>query len=710
MAEASVDLLRQFYGLDDDEAPENPGDIDGKAFEPEPYFQRLVTSKTVSQLNTECNKIQNEIIQLDSRLQNMVYDNYTKFLQASETVHSMKDGLSSLSAQMKVLNSGLSKVSAKAAEIRKDLGPNREKIQEYVGISRLLERIEFISKLPSKLQAHVDHKNFESAVDIWLSAEKVLETQTHYESFGRIRTECIGIIQNIKTQVQVQMMNEETTSEENMNCVVILIKMQEPAKQLLPKLIEQRKKIDLKLIESVQRSENVFEVINSVNENIVNSCLDFIRSYQSTVLRYSDVLPDTGDREETMDKFLKGYRQDLFKQVTKLFTLEQVCKLNCEDFTKFVMMFSDIIGPIGLFQQKMSFTQWILQKYIISKFNTLVEATINMINTSNPTETIDETFNEVISHFKRESQHLVNDFEVLVRNQPDTKIQILNGATQLFDQLLKKFVAIDPRYALLTFGLTHHFGLKMIPFVFELVSRFDPQSPLLEMSKTLQNDAAITARKCLMLFINNKRKMLSQIIEQGMIATNWLEALTPHDVSTPICLVIEELTLIWGQLDRILGRVNDNASSHSSRSSRNVFSAYSGSVLSGSNVPSFHGLREDNIHQIDRLFATVNRLHLGKEADIECKSVISAIGMYALKTMLEFIRSTTFSCAGFNQMQVDAFFIYQALNEKIEDTALFNALIEELLSSATDRTVDPIPFKMVVLQTIYSRSDHNAKT
>lgn len=707
MSDSSIDLLRQFYGLDKGKVAD-PSDIDGNGFQAEPYFQNLIMKTSISNLNKECNKIEDEIKRLDGQLQNIINDNYTKFLLASETVKSMKDGLSSLSAQMEVLNSGLSKVSAQAAEIRKDLGPNREKIQEYVGISRLLERIEFISRLPSKLQAHVDKKNYKAAVDIWLSAEKILETQTHYESFVRIRNECLEIIKNIKAQVQVLMMSEEASSEEIINCVVILIELQQPADVLLSKLIEQRKKIDQKLFDSLPKMDNVFDLITSVHDIVAVSCMNFIREYQSQVLEFSEILPDAGDREEKMDKYLKKYRTELFKQITKTFTLDQICNLNCEDFTKFVSNFTASLGSIGLFQQKMSFTQWILQKYIQLKFNHVVDSTIEMILASSPTENIDETFKNVIHHFKRECGQLFSEFEVLVKNQPDTKNYVLGGAGQLFDSLLKKFINIDPRFSLLTFGLCHHFGIKMIPHIYELASRFDPQSPLLEMEKTLQTDASNATRACLNIFIRNKRKMLSQIIEQGMLSNNWLEALTPHDVSTSICLVIEEIALIWGQLDRILTRVNDNASSHSSRSSRNVFSVYSGSVLSGSNVPSFHGLREDNIHQIDRLFATVNRLHLGKQAELDSKSIITSIAMYAVKTMLEYVRSLTFSCAGFNQIQVDAYFIFQIINDKIDDLMLFNALIEELLSSATDRTVDPIPFKMVVLQTIYSRSDHKA--
>ena len=106
MSDSSIDLLRQFYGLDK-EVESDPSDIDGKNFQAEPYFQNLIMKTSIPNLNQQCNKIEDEIKKLDGQLQNIINDNYTKFLLASETVKSMKDGLSSLSAQMKVLNFAL---------------------------------------------------------------------------------------------------------------------------------------------------------------------------------------------------------------------------------------------------------------------------------------------------------------------------------------------------------------------------------------------------------------------------------------------------------------------------------------------------------------------------------------------------------------------------------------------------------------------------
>jgi hypothetical protein len=225
------------------------------------------------------------------------------------------------------------------------------------------------------------------------------------------------------------------------------------------------------------------------------------------------------------------------------------------------------------------------------------------------------------------------------------------------------------------------------------------------MQAALQDEASRAAKVCLGKFIANRRRMLSEVICQGMTGTDWAEQRSARTVSISTKLVIEELSYSWTQVDWVVNTVAKGAdgSSHGSLPSRTKYSGFSGSAFNTSQGPLFHGLREDNVHQIDRLFTTVNRLHLGAPVPFEGKPILSAIVMYVAKTMLEYVRQMTLSSTGFNQMQIDSYFLYMSMNDKVSDVGLFNALIEEVLSSAADRTLGPIPLKVAVLSNIYSQ-------
>lgn len=708
---STFELMKQFYGIQDDdgsEPPPDPTDIDGPAFEAEPYYRNLINNQNLPNLITKDLTVKKEIRELDNSLQFLVYDNYTKFLLAEETIRSMSDGLNNLSSKMQNVLDSLQKVQQQSTVIRTDLQPNREKIQRLVGIDRLLERIDFISQLPLKLRAHVDLKEYEGAVDIWLKAEKVLETQTHFESFIRIREECKSILEDVKVKVRGVMMSDETTAKAAVGCAATMIKLGMPVDSTLEDLMRFRLLLAVKKFEKPDSfPKDLFQLLDYFDEEVGRSANELIDNYAISLQKF---VPIKGNRN--FDKFMTAYRKELFGKITKAINENLLNTLSCEDFSKFITKIGAGIGKIAIPHQLEAYLSNLLQKYVKNRFGNIIKETISQITKTDASSELDAVFKEIIASFTKSYNSLMSEFEALARSNAEAKDHIIQETAKMFQAFFDEFDKVDARFSLLTFGVAHQFGEKTITTAFDVAARFDRESPLLNMQTMLSTSGHECAGRCLKRFVDMKRRMLSELIAQGMTAMDWLEAKTPHDVSITSNLVMQEVSQIWAQLDKILQKVKEGsvASSHSSAFSRTTLSTFSTQSGPANQMPLFHGLRDDGMIQIDRLFTTLNHLHLNQAPSFESKSVITAIAMYGLKTMLEYIRKATFSCAGFNQMQVDAYFIYMTLHDKIENPALFNTMIEELLSSAADRTISPIPFKNAVLNDIYSRSDSKPKT
>ena len=705
---STADLMYQFYGIDkegEEAPPPDPTDIDGNNFEAESYFQQLVQKENLKTLVQKDKTIKSEIKVLDTDLQNLVYDNYTKFLEAEDSIGRFSDGLSSLSAKMQDLQNKLKNVSKESSEIQADLKPNREKIQRLVGINRLLERIDFISQLPVKLRAHAEIKEYEAAVDTWLKAEKVLETQTHFESFIHIRDECKSILEDIKVKVKAVMTNPATTPQKAVSSAATLIKLQQPVDDTSLELVKFRLHLELdKLEDASSLPKETIPLLDYLNEHIAGSVEEFITEYQKALQKYVPIK----NKASNQDKYISSFRKELYKRIIAVINEEELYKMNCEAFASYITHFLEGIGRIFTDNQRESYTQSVMRTYVRGRFNEIVKQVVDQIQKADVTSEVDQAFNDIITSFKRSINMLMGEFDTLTRITADAKDHIITETAKMFSTMEEEFNKIDSRYALLTFGIQHQFSEHTIPLVYELVSRFDPKSPLLKMRDMLCTEAGKAAAASLQKFVDMKRRNLSELIAQGMTTTNWLEARTPHDVSITGNLVTQDLILIWGQLDKIIGKVRDGsvASSHSSAvSSRAQFSHFSTHSGPNNQMPLFHGLRDDSVIQIDRLFTNLNHLHLSTPPEFTAKSVLTSIAMYVLKTLLEYIRMDTFSCAGFNQMQVDCYFIYMTICDKIDQQSMFNTMIEELLSSAADRAINPIPFKMVVLSEIYTRSE-----
>ena len=95
------DALKSYYSLADD--PSQPSvsehaagtsvagscDINGPSFEPDVYLGRLIKERSLTELmDKEAEMVQN-IRSLDSDMQTLVYENYNKFISATDTIRTV---------------------------------------------------------------------------------------------------------------------------------------------------------------------------------------------------------------------------------------------------------------------------------------------------------------------------------------------------------------------------------------------------------------------------------------------------------------------------------------------------------------------------------------------------------------------------------------------------------------------------------------------
>lgn len=86
------DLLSKFYA--DAQAPladeVDDLNIDGPEFNVEKYIANLLQNKSLEELVQRGNAMVSEIKNLDSDMQMLVYENYNKFIAATDTIRQMK--------------------------------------------------------------------------------------------------------------------------------------------------------------------------------------------------------------------------------------------------------------------------------------------------------------------------------------------------------------------------------------------------------------------------------------------------------------------------------------------------------------------------------------------------------------------------------------------------------------------------------------------
>ena len=112
-----------------------------------------------------------------------------------------------------------------------------------------------------------------------------------------------------------------------------------------------------------------------------------------------------------------------------------------------------------------------VQKYVQSKFDKLYNLTMSAI-TDGEGERVDKVFVEIAKKFKIEGSQLVQEFDGLVSKQSERKHFIIQGMTKVLTHILESLGQCEDRHSLLAFSVCYSFSVGIIPFAYELVSRF----------------------------------------------------------------------------------------------------------------------------------------------------------------------------------------------------------------------------------------------
>jgi hypothetical protein len=331
-----------------------------------------------------------------------------------------------------------------------------------------------------------------------------------------------------------------------------------------------------------------------------------IQSYNASPMTFSRAVNEPKE-PDPIDRFLRGFRRTLFAALAAAVPFkDDVLLLSSEDFGRFLDEFLVKIGPVGLVGQRESWTHNAITCFVRSRYECLHSAAIELVARNDVGLEVEEGFNQTVARFKTEAAQMVNEFEPIVAARQECKQVIRDEMPKALSRILASLADADGQLSLLAFGLSQAFHVKLIPFTFDLLTRFGGINDAA--CQNVQVDAEATARKCLDAFVWNRRRMLSALIAQGMTSTDWLDSRSPREASISISFILQELAYIWRHAEWIMNRVGagDDSSSHGSRSSRTKFSGYSGSAFNSSQGPLFSGLRDDNVHQIDRYFTTIN--------------------------------------------------------------------------------------------------------
>ena len=686
--------LKQFYGLDAPDPEREARDIDSPHFQARAFYEESLQTDSLPKLLAKEQSLVSEIQSFDSDLQTLVYDNYSKFLGASDTVDSLSESISTMTDKMNHLRDNLTGVAKHSEEIGADLEPNRQKIQRLVGISRLLERVEFISKLPTQLRACLNARKFASAVNVWTKVERILSTQ-HFPSFKKINEECVAIMGDIGAKIRWQMLNMDVSVNDSMEYAVLLVKLKVPLSTVCSQLSHHWFLVVDNALECSETVEEPFTALSQLKKMVIDECALFVKLYHEKLC----TLESNGVEKGKVEGILSEFRSNVFERIVQVLPVESLFGLDCRKIGSYLSLFQDLMSPIATQQQISKYFYRILKACTEAKMGRVFEVVREDVNGKGGMD----LYQYMTTQFPEACHNLVSEFQVLVvMDHRECSHFLTQQISLMFEKVFELFEISNPENALVYSVITSAFGEKHIPQIFEHLASLEHDSPLQNLQGKVASDCKNTGITCLTRYVVHERQVLGQVLFKAIRSRKWKEMIgEPTRASDDIHDFIEKVQALITQVNNLLALVKPATHQDNETTSwqkRAVLK--STSFYSTPTEPTFCGVREEGIQQIDRLFTSVNRLRLNQPLQFECQSILSSIIMYAMKTMLELIRLECFTNHGFNQIQVDGYAIYSALHEVADQQEIFAALIEEIISSAGDRTIEPVPLDLSLLRTL----------
>lgn len=236
-------MLKLYYGLNDEgkagEQAESldPCDINGPHFDPELYLNKLRRECSLAELMDHETCMVKQIRSLDSDMQTLVYENYNKFISATDTIRKMKNDFKKMEDEMDCLSTNMAAITDFSARISGTLQDQHVQITKLSGVHTLLRKLQFLFELPARLNKCLELQAYAQAVNSHRRARCVLQQYSHLPSFKGIQDDCHAIMDKLSQELRQKFRDGGTSSKDLSECVELLLQLDEPAEELCDKFL-----------------------------------------------------------------------------------------------------------------------------------------------------------------------------------------------------------------------------------------------------------------------------------------------------------------------------------------------------------------------------------------------------------------------------------------------------------------------------------------
>lgn len=705
-------------------------DMDSSTFDSDAYVNKILKDYSLKDVMNVETAIIRDTQSLHSDMQTLVYENYNKFISATDTMRKMKTEFKQMETEMNLLVSNVKSITEFSDQISSKLHDSRQQLSALSEKQLLLQKLQFLSSLPTKLKTLIDDGNYGQAVKHYGEAHAVLEQYGYQPSFQGIRDDCQLIMDDLKSKLKMNIQLSGFTAKAMIETGDLLLQLGEKPSDLSREILQfatQRLHEQIVILQD-QTDGNMIEFVDMSIKGFINDLILIVSSYTEMFLSS----PSNANYSVQYD--------ELNAFVTK----------NLEKFSALVQVRVEVETGHGDYNVLLSALDRLHEKLLGMKHLTcdidmstmIVEIIVNAANQlcNFHLKKLKESFSDSLSSIrlslvtgsKSDSKHatssdlmdlvnrlyvttnekikvVIHDLLVFIKPEWKFKIKSHPKGVQCIEGIRENLVIgflnhiaatmisygdislACPPNLLLVFSKMclemEQIGVKKIIMLVDEIYGIDPVgNPALTHENDMYANMRKSAQNLLDSYVRLQGLNISQMLRKSVETRDWLNCLEPRSVRAVMKRVVEELSLI----DTVLSDLYESGAQTAASSDSSRKTHFS---ISASKQPQYRS-NWSNCTSEPMLITNMHRLFSDKidifgSVQFTKISILTGIIKLSLKTLLECVRLRTFSKFGLQQIQVDTHYLQMNLWRFVADENIMHYLLDEILGSAVHRCVDP---------------------
>ncbi|KAL2507599.1 Vps51/Vps67 family (components of vesicular transport) protein [Forsythia ovata] len=734
------DLLSSFYSPDLPSASLRPNasfsrfatldTINATSFDADHYMNLLVQKANLEELLKKHVEMASEIKNLDTDLQTLVYENYNKFISATDAIKRMKNNINGMEAKMEQLTEKMMSVQSRSDGVNTSLLAKREHVEKLHCTRNLLRKVQFIYDLPTRLEKCIKSEAYADAVKFYTGAMPIFKAygNSSFQDCKRASEEAVGII--VKN-LQGKVFSDSESIKARAEAVMLLNQLNFPVETLKLKLFEKLEQflldLHLEYKDLKDASADVNELPNQGNVNVsasaaaheasIHEFAEALRAYRVIFLHSEPQLFKLA--QDLVMKEFEAAHQQIKKQLCSA-DLLAILRVIWTD----VLLLDKVLPGAALPDFTMQAALIAVKDYITCALSHLLldisDAFSKILGMQkegteevHPLQTAFEASKKAVIQGSMDVlldfHHLLNEnSELLLKLRGFTMDWVQEGFQNFFRKVHNYFLLLCGKsnsasqdrnliegvpgdkvpagLVLVVAQLCHFIENSAIPRITEEIAssfsgggvrgfEYGPAFVPAEICCTFRADGEMF----LHLYIKMRTQRIAVILKKRFTTPNWVKF---------EAIGAEAKQILPQGLHHKHHRTDSNGSTTSSRGS-----TLRDSRMSRSNTQKARSqLLEAHLAKLFK-----QKMEIFTKTENTQESVITTILKLSLKSLQELVRFQTFNRSGFQQIQLDIQFLKSTLKDIAEDEAAVDFLLDEVIEATTERCLDPVPLEPPIL-------------